>query len=240
MSCAGKAIDLGNSRKFRSVLVLLSFTLLPMLQGCAVGGPAPGVQQGENAVLLKNAVASMQALKSYHFSVLAGNPAQHAEMSGDVDAANNRARLVITGTNGVSNVIVIGGDAYVSENGGGYTKAALDDLNLDSVLGIWDRFRPEDIDIVGNALKDGSPPMEEIDGVSTKHIAGDAAELNALTGAGSDTEQEGTVEFWVLTGAEPYVYQMRVDGKSGGKDIDGTFKWSRFNETFDIKPPEGQ
>ncbi|HEX8228120.1 MAG TPA: hypothetical protein VF826_02280 [Chloroflexia bacterium] len=183
----------------------------------------------------------MKALRSYHFSALIGTPAQHAEMSGDVDVTNDRAMLVITDTTlRTSNVIVIGRDAYFSEDGGAYTKAASNNLDLEGVLGIWERFKLEDIDKAKDALRDGTPGTETIDGVSTKQIVGDAVELNALTGTGGETGQEGTVAFWISTGDTPYIHRMRVDGKSGSEEVAGTFTWSRFNETFDIKAPEGQ
>jgi hypothetical protein len=182
----------------------------------------------------------MQALQSYHFSALVGAPAQHVEMSGDVDVTNDRAMLVITSTDKVSNVIVIGRDAYFSEDGGNYTKAASDNLDLEGMLGIWERFEPEDIDKTRGAIRDGTPSTETLDGVSTKHIVGNAVELNALTNPGTEAGQEGTVEFWISTGETPYVHQMRVDGKSGSTEITGTFKWSQFNETFDIKAPKGE
>ncbi len=234
----GKALYVGNSGKLRLTIVLLSIVLLPVLSACMGGEPAPDNSPSKNVVLLRNAVEGMKALKSYHFSAVVGTPPRHVEMAGDVDVANSRAMLVMTTTGQVANVIVIGQDVYVSEGGSaGYTKAASSDLSLDSVLGMWGRFKPEDIDRARDALRDGTPAAETIDGVSTKHIVGDAGELNALTNAGSETEQEGSVEFWVSTDANPYVYQMRVDGKSGGHDIAGTFKWSRFNETFDVKAP---
>jgi hypothetical protein len=77
--------------------------------------------------------------------------------------------------------------------------------------------------------------------VTTKHITGDAKELSALTTQGSSaTQQEGTVELWISTDATPYIHQMKIDGKTDGTDLVATFKWSKFNQTFDIKSPEGQ
>jgi hypothetical protein len=188
--------------------------------------------------MLRSAVEGMKALKSYHFSAVVGAPPRQVEMSGDVDVANNRAMLVITSTGRVENVIAVGETAYVREAGSeGYTRADYSDLHLDSVLGMWERFKPEDVGRTGDALKDATPPTETIDGASTRHIMGDAKELNALTNAGSDTEQQGTIEFWLSTEGDPHIHQMKVDGKSDGQDIDGTFKWSRFNEAFDIKAP---
>ncbi len=231
---------MGNLSKLRLFLVFMSVALLPLLQGCLGSGPAPNNPPNENGVLLRNAVERMKALRSYHFWALVGTPAQHTEMSGDVDVANNRAMLVITGTVHTSNVIVIGRDAYFSEAGGSYIKAASNNLDLEGVLGIWERFKLEDIDKARDALRDGSPGVQTLDGVSTKVIVGSAVELNALTGTGGETGQEGTVTFWVSTGDTPYVHRMRVDGKTGSAEVAGTFEWSRFNETFDIKAPEGQ
>lgn len=211
-----------------------------MLTAC-LGGDAPPDNARSNVNMLRNAVEEMKALKSYHFSAVVGTPSGQVEMSGDVDVANNRAILVITSTGQVEDVIVVGETAYVREAGSeGYTKADYSDLNLDSVLGMWERFKIEDVGRTGDALKDATPATETIDGTNTKHIMGDARELNALTNAGSETEQEGTIEFWLSTEGEPRIHQMKVDGTSDGQDIDGTFKWSRFNEAFDIKAPSGQ
>ena len=211
--------------------------LLPTLTAC-LGGDAPTDNARSNVNMLRSAVESMKALKSYHFSPVVGTPPGQVEMSGDVDVANHRAMLVITSTGQVENVIVVGETAYVRESGSeGYTRADYSDLNLDSVLGMWERFKAEDIGRTGDALKDGTPPTETVDGASTKHIMGDARELNALTNAGSETEQEGTIEFWLSAEGDPHIHQMKVDGKSDGQDIDGTFTWSRFNEAFDIKAP---
>jgi hypothetical protein len=179
----------------------------------------------------------MQALKSYHFSALVGVPSQQVEMSGDVDVARHNSSLVITGTKSVSNVIVIGGNAYVSEAGAAFTRVSAESLQLDDILGMWGRFKSDDIGKVGAALKEATPATETIEGVSTKHLMGDAAQLNALTNVGSKTEPQGTAHFWVSTGGTPYVYQMRVEGTSGSTAINGTFMWSRFNGAFDIKAP---
>jgi hypothetical protein len=226
-----------NSGKLRLIVVLLSAALLPMLTACLGGDPPPDDTRN-NANLLRNAVEGMKALKSYHFSAVTGTPPQQLEMEGDVDVANNRAMLVITDTGRVANVIVVGEDAYVRGAGSeDYSKVGYSDLNLDSVLGMWGRFKTEDVSRTAGALKDATPPKETVEGVSTRHIMGDARELNALTNAGSATEQEGTVEFWLSTEGDPRIHQMKVAGKSDGEDIAGTFKWSRFNEALDIKAP---
>ncbi|MDQ3929013.1 MAG: LppX_LprAFG lipoprotein [Chloroflexota bacterium] len=237
-----------NFGKLRIVGILLSAAILmPVLSACGGDTPAgptatPTTPAMSNADLLKAAAANMKAAKSYHIDADIDQAGTQVKMVGDIDITGNNAELNMNTQGQEVHVIVIGEDAYVATGGGtDYQKAPASALNLESFINIWNNFKPEDVDKAGAALKDATPATETIDGVATKHITGDAKELSALTTQGSSaTSQEGTVDLWISTDATPYIYQMRINGTSDGNAIDGTFKWNKFNETFDIKAPEGQ
>ena len=239
-----------NFAKLRLAGVLLSAALLmPVLSACGGGGDTPAGPTAtpttpamSNADLLKAAAANMKEAKSYHIEVDVDQAGNQVKMAGNVDVANNNADLTMTMQKQEIHAIVVGEDAYVATGGGtNFQKAPASMLQLESFTGMWNNFKPEDIDRAAAALKDGTPPTETIDGVTTRHITGDAKELSALTTQGSSaTQQEGTVDLWISTDDEPYIYQMRIDGTSDGNAVKGTFKWSQFNEEFDIKAPEGQ
>ena len=234
-----------NFSKLRVVGVLLSAAILmPVLSACGGDNPTatPTAPTMSNADLLKAAAANMKAAKSYHIDAAIDQAGTQVSMVGNIDITNDTADLNMTTAGQEVDVIVIGEDAYVATGGGTeYQKAPASALNLDSFINIWNNFKPEDVDRAGAALKDATPPTETIDGVPTRHITGDAKELSALTTQGSSaTSQEGTVELWISTDDTPYIYQMRINGTSDGTAIDGTFKWSQFNETFDITAPEGE
>lgn len=236
-----------NFGKLRLVgMLLTAFMLMPVLSAC--GGdnagptPVPTTPAMSNADLLKAAVANMKGLKSYHIDADINQAGEPVKMAGDIDATSNNADLNMTNQGQDVHAIVIDEDAYVATAGTtGYQKAPASVLNLGSFTGIWSNFKPEDVDKTAAALRDGTPATETLDGVTTRHIIGDAKELSALTTQGSSaTQQEGTVELWISTDATPYIHQMKIDGKTDGTDLVATFKWSKFNETFDIKAPEGQ
>lgn len=235
---------MGNSGKLRTFAVLLTLMLvLPVLSACLGGSttPTPTVPTNANADLLKKAIANMMQLKSYYISATVDGSKPTSELSGEVDVSGNKSRLAVNNGGTKLEVISVGRTAYISENSSpGYRSAPVDDLNLDDILGIWQRFKPEDIDKTADSLKDGTPATETIDGVFTKHIVGDAAELNAVTDPGNVTGQVGSVEFWISPGETPYVHRMKVDIRTPGEETTGTFNWSRFNETFDIKAPAGE
>ena len=232
-----------NLGKLRVIGVLLTAAILiPVLSACGGDNATPTVSAMSNASLLKAAAANMKAAKSYHIDADINEAGQKVKMVGDIDITGKNAKLTMTTQGQDVDVVVIGEDAYVKTAGGtSYQKAPASALNLDSFINIWSNFKPEDVDKAAAALKDATPPTETIEGVTTKHIVGDAKELSALTTQGSSaTTQEGTVDLWISTDATPYIYQMRINGTSDGTAIDGTFKWNKFNETFEIKAPEGQ
>jgi hypothetical protein len=145
------------------------------------------------------------------------------------------------------NIIVTGGDWYESTDGGkswsisdseapGYLAASL--LNEWG----WDKESISQFDKAldnGLVLKDGSPRIETLDGVSTRHMV-------------SDKE----IQFWVSTDSLPTVRQIRSEGtlppasmtptpgsKKGSEEYEAlsfkyAWKWSRFNEDFaNVNPP---
>jgi hypothetical protein len=187
-----------------------------------------------SADLVKKAVADMKAAKSYHVDLNGTANGAKIGVNADIDLANKKSKLDVDAAGTKISLVMIGGDAYTSMDGGKtFTKG--DSMGVgssfDSFTKLWDSIKPEDI--TGSTLKDGIPPTEKIDGVDTKHVT-----TSALAGlANSASGASGTVDLWVTTDANPIVRQMRVNSSSGGNSGDLTFKWSKINESFDIKPP---
>jgi hypothetical protein len=165
---------------------------------------------------------------------------QKVTLNGDVDLASNNVKLSMNAAGQAVDVIKVGNDTYASMDGGTtYTKSdagAVPDLS--SFTGMWSTLKPEDIDKAKDALKDGSPATEKIDGVDTKHITGDAKDLSALSSSAGGSTDEGTIDFWLSTDAKPTVRQMKFVGKdSTGGPIEGTFKWTKVDEPVEITAP---
>jgi hypothetical protein len=92
-------------------------------------------------------------------------------------------------------------------------------------------------------LTDGSPRIERIDGITTRHIVADVLTSNQepdLTNAAMQGAK--SVSFWVSTEMAPTIRQMKVEGSNRVENIDTpytlTWNWSHFNEDFgEVKPP---
>jgi hypothetical protein len=223
------------------VLMVAALVCLPMLAACDVGGGG-GTATKSNADLIKEAAANMKAATSYHMDADVAQGETTVKMGGDIDIANDKAKLNMTvGTTAVE-VVRIGDDLYTSLDGGQtWTKGgAGDDIGIDQLTGIWDQFKPEEVDKSKDALKDGSPATEQIDGVDTKHITANAQDLQSLSASGTTSTVEGTMDMWVTTDAKPTMRQLKIDGTSDGQPIQGTFKWNKINEQFDIQAPPTQ
>ena len=215
--------------------LLLGFMLV--LAGCNIGGA--GAPAGKsNADLLKEAADNMRAAKSYHMSADFTQGDQQVKYEGDIDLANKNMKLDLTSSGQNISMIQIGQDSYLSLDGGAtYTKAPEGSAaDLTGIAEIWSSFSDEDVDKAKDALKDGTPPTETIDGTQTKHITANAKDLQSLKTSSSSVDS-GTVDIWITTDSKPTVRQMKFDGTSDGKPLKGTFKWTKINEQFKIEPP---
>jgi hypothetical protein len=206
----------------------------------ACGGEAAGGKS--NADLLKEAAANMKAAKSYTLNADVMQGDQAVKMNGQIDVANKNTKMDMEVSGQKISVVNVGNDVYLSTDGGttfvnaGAAGASVT-AGFSAFTSMWDSFKPEDVDKAKDALKDGSPATEKINGVDCKHITANAKDLSVLGSSGTGGATEGTVDLWISTDATPYIRQMKIDGTSDGQPIKGTFVWDKFNENFDIKAP---
>jgi hypothetical protein len=159
-----------------------------------------------------------------------------------VDIQNQSFKLDVSTAGQNASIIAVGGEYYISADGGQtYTPAppesgASFESSFQGFNNMWQDMTPAEIDRAGDKLKDGSPPTETIDGDPTKHMTADMADLSTL-GSGSTGATEGTIDIWVTTDNPNFVRQMVIDGTSGGQTVQGTMKWSDFNQNLNITAP---
>jgi hypothetical protein len=220
-------------------MAMVALTAMGALTACGGGGEAASKS---NADLLKDAVANMKAAKTYHMDADLMSQGQTVTLNGDVDLATNNVKLSMNAAGQAVDIVKVGSDTYQSMDGGKtYTKGSADAVpDLSSFTGMWASLKPEDIDKAKDALKDGTPATEKVDGADTKHMTGNAKDLSALSssaGAGA-AGTEGTIDFWVTTDAKPTVRQMKFAGKdTSGTETNGTFKWTKVDEPMNITAP---
>jgi len=205
----------------------------------ACGGDSGGGTTKSNADLMKEAAANMKAAKSYTLNADVTQADQAVKMNGQIDVANKNTKLDMDAMGQKVSVITVGDKVFLSMDGGTtFTDAGAAGSSVTEGFGaftnMWDSFQADQIDKAKDALKDGSPATEKINGVDTKHITVDAKDLPVLGAGGTES---GTLDLWISTDATPYIRQMKIDGTSGGQPIKGTFMWDKFNENFDIKAP---
>ena len=207
---------------------------------CVMALAACGGDSGKsNADLLKEAVLNMKAAKTYHLNADINQAGQAVKLDGDIDLTNKNMKLDIDSSGTKVSVIQVGDKVYLSMDGGAnYTETdqgASITAGFASFTNMWDSFNPEDVDKAKDALKDGTPATETMDGVVTKHITSDAKQLSVL-GSGS-SDMAGTVDFWLGPDAKPYIRKMAIDATSDGDPVKGTVIWSKIDEAMDIKAP---
>jgi hypothetical protein len=204
----------------------------------ACGDSASGGKS--NADLLKEAAANMKAATSYHINADITQGETAVKMDGDLDLTNNNSKLTIDTQGQKVDVIVVDGKAHVSTDGGATYMEVPDASMLTGSMAqfteMWSSFNPEEVDKAKDALKDGTPATETIDGVSVKHITANAKDLAALNPGGTGTV-EGTYDLWIGPNDKAFVRKMALDGTSDGQPLKGTFTWSKINEAMDIKAP---
>jgi hypothetical protein len=104
--------------------------------------------------------------------------------------------------------------------------------------GMWESFTPGQLNLDKRVLTDGNPRTEKIGGVLTRHMALDASPLASSLAQGSPGSViSGKLDFWISTGATPYIYQIKIDSTVANQVYTATLKWSRFNEDLGIKAP---
>lgn len=220
---------MSSSNKMRLAgAALLGLLAMASLTACGDTGPATQT----NADLLKAAVANMKAAKSYHIEADLTSSGQEVTVSGDIDLAANNLKLSASAQGQSVDVTKLGNDYYSSLDGGKtWAKADASAVpDYSSVYGMWDTINPNDIDKTKDALKDGVPATEKIDGVDTKHMTGANKDLAFVSSADASGD---TLDFWVTTDAKPTVRQMKIVGNP----TSGTFKWSNIDAPVNIMTP---
>jgi hypothetical protein len=207
---------------------------------CVMALAACGGDSGKsNADLLKEAVLNMKAAKTYHLNADIQQAGEAVKLDGDIDITNKNMKLDVDSAGTKVSVIQVGDKVYLSLDGGAnYTETDQGPSitsGFASFTNMWDSFNPEDVDKAKDALKDGTPATETLDGVMTKHITADAKDLSVLGSGTSD--MAGTVDFWLGPDAKPFIRKMNIDGTSGGQPIKGTLTWSKIDEAMEIKAP---
>jgi hypothetical protein len=209
--------------------------------GEAVAIETPRNIELSNAELIKKAAVNMQAADSYEVKAIIVMEAQTYKVDGQVDVANDLAKLDIDDAGRMYKLISVDGDVYLSADyGWSYVLDESGDTLLWSIegyTGIWDYFTPEDLKLDSRPLRDGEPRTVTLGGVVTRHITVEASPLAALMSGTASGVTSGRLDLWISSGAKPYVYQMTIDSQAGGYDIKATLNWGRFNETFDIAAP---
>ncbi|MDQ3930449.1 MAG: hypothetical protein M3328_15060 [Chloroflexota bacterium] len=150
-------------------------------------------------------------------------------------------------------------ETYHSDDGGKTWHTYEVDTGEDYLLAffgtLWDTRRHGSDPTVGEqliqglAFEDGTPRIEMVDGVTTRHM------VATRKPTGNEEAQEafmglapagGTGSIWVSTDITPTIRQMRIEGVSivheGSEAVAKPFalhwKWSRFNEDFGkVEPP---
>ncbi|MEO5952414.1 MAG: LppX_LprAFG lipoprotein [Chloroflexia bacterium] len=216
-------------------------SLLCVMALSACGGDAASSKS--NADLLKEAAANMKAATSYHLDANIDQDGQAIKLAGDIDIAKKNLKLDVDSSGMKISVITVDGKSYLSMDGGTtYTESdqgtAITD-GLAGFTGMWDSFKTDQVDKAKDALKDGTPATEKIEGVDSKHITANAKDLSILnTNTASDkTPMEGTLELWLGPTDKPFIRQMKIDGTQDSKPIKGTLTWSKINEAMTITAP---
>jgi hypothetical protein len=222
-------------------LVMALLLCVPVLAACDAGGGG-GVSTMSNTELLKAAIENAKTLKTYHTEMDVTQGDVKLTMKGDFDREKKNYKADANAMGFDIGVVKLGEDIYVKDPmTGNYKKGDASDDSYSSFLTTWDKTKMEEIDKAAGALKDGTPPTETVNGVETRHITSNAKDLASLSSTTADsTIEEGTIDFWISTGAKPQIQRMVVDGKSGGQEIDIAITWSKHDEPVTIEAPTVQ
>ncbi len=200
-----------------------------------------------NAVLFKEAVANTKTAQSYHLSVVDSDArGQASDISGDVDAANGRFDVTLTGGGRGERYVQVGKDTFISDDGGqSYYKSgdggSAGDASVPMLAGFTGQLGnlgSEETDSALNALKDGNPALESIDGVVTKHIIARYSDISSLVPISKSvqTTSPDVVEMWLTLGASPTVRRLKLEG--GNKAAGVTLDWTALDEPVAIATPK--
>ena len=209
-----------------------------------------------NTELLRLAETNMRALTSYHMEVKGGFPGDSLfppgmAMAGDVSSAKGSRYTFSMGADRVDYLVTTNG-IYLSYDGGkSWTQPSVDTPQGYLVSGFSRIWNSEGTgSITSLAFDEGSPAVEVIDGVPTRHLVLSAVQPGNPPGGGVPYGNMGAKSFsiWVSAGSNPDVRQMQIKGERAASTdagtaavatpYDVTWTWSHFNEDFgEVKPP---
>jgi hypothetical protein len=245
----------GIMKKLYLVCMFAFIVLLFPSAGCdksnstSLSSPSP---VRSNAALFKEAARNMREAEHHRFNVAIAQPDINVKIMAEVNLVEGKSRIKVEGTLQSSNtdvqIITWANFTFVSANGGKSwttTRRNLSDIVFwltptDQVVQTWKELTDEEVEEIKEHLEDGSPAIEQVGEVTTKHMTGDIKHLPTFsTSMGSSTATEGTVHIWVATESPSYVRRMRIDGKSGNDNISVDIEWKSLNEKIDIPRPIG-
>lgn len=231
-----------------SVVLVTSFALLFIL----VGGNETKIPLRSNDDLIREAARNMREAKSYSYKADIFQPNMSFKIKADLDLDGRKSRTDIEGSLYGSildlQMIERSNSMYTSASDGkawARTSRSTGSLTFlltltDPIAEVWTEMADDEVEEAIVHLRDGSPAIEQVDGVTTKHMTGDIMRFPAFAGIiGGHTASEGVVDVWISTDSPSYVRRMQISGKSGRENISGSIVWSRFDEVFDIPRPTG-
>lgn len=211
--------------------------------------PTPTVAPKSNGDLLKEALVNQKDVKSFHIDfILQSQASGSVEANGDVDVANKQYNLKGAANGQEASIIKLSDtEVYTSTNGVDWVKvspdaAAQTAASFDSLLTAFafDKGKPESVDKLKDAPKDGTPRDDTIGGTAVRHMRVDAKDFDP-TGDGSGATPRtltGTYDIWVSTNDKPTLRQVELNGvEQGGADIYARITWTKVDEAMDIKAP---
>ncbi len=207
-----------------------------------------------NAELLRQAVANMAAMKSYHIENVGNVGGTATSLIGDFDVAGGRYKFTEqysgAGPSQQYQIIILGNDRYeqnlIAANASYiHDSSGKSDPAASSLTQMWVSIKPADLDKAALNFMVGDPASESIDGADTRHFTAPGDSLPSLNFIPNPITS--TVELWISTDTNPTVRQMRLSGQikadaaTGNAAANSGFKvvvkWSNFNANFNIQPP---
>jgi hypothetical protein len=205
-----------------------------------------------NAELFQEAVNAMSEATSYSIEAARVAPDMSHKLSADLELEKRTWSIKVEAYGVNARLIMKHIYLYTSFDDGKrwtlHSRSGDGTGGVPELLGPFNQIEPmwlslpeDEVDKAKGHLSDGSPAIEQIDGVSTRHMVSDIKDLPTFaTVIGGDAVDEGVIDIWVSKDTPHYVLQMKEEGKLGGKDVRADIKWSNFNKEFNIQAPRGQ
>jgi hypothetical protein len=222
------------NKHYRLYLEVIAIMIIT-LAACDGASTSSNYGSESNADLLKMGINNMKNALSYHLDVDSNTDSRVTKITGDIDVTNKNSKLDLNEGGLTRTYISIGSDNYISTDGGKSFSKGLQSLTgtVNQFEGIWSKVDTIEMDKNKDALKDGVPATEIVDGISCKHITIAAKDLSSLNlGASLD----GTYDIWVA-GDGSSVKQMKAVGNISGENLTLIATWSNINGEMSITAP---